>query len=134
MTYLALNTVFFLPIVAALLLACIHRRRALPSRRALAIALVLLIMDTAVFDNVLIAAGIVDYNPDLILGLRLWLAPIEDFAYSVGACLLLPALWALIPSRRDRNDHPTAAPPPLETGRRAPSNLTTSRTLRRRSS
>ena len=51
---------------------------------------------TAVFDNVIIGSGLVDYHPELHLGLRLGLAPIEDFAYTVAALALLPALWAAI--------------------------------------
>lgn len=99
MTYLVLNTIFFVPILAIAAWAYRTRRQLLPSRRAIVITLVVLLLATAVFDNMLIAAGIVDYNPDLILGVRLGLAPIEDFAYTVGACILLPSLWALIPGR-----------------------------------
>ncbi|WP_026552758.1 lycopene cyclase domain-containing protein [Arthrobacter sp. H20] len=99
MTYLVLNIIFFVPILAMAAWAYRKQRRLLPSRRAVGITLIVLMIATAVFDNVLIAIGIVDYNPDLILGVRLALAPIEDFAYTVGACILLPALWALIPSR-----------------------------------
>ncbi len=109
MTYLVLNIIFFVPILAIAAWAYRTRRRQLPSRRAVGITLIVLLAATAVFDNVLIGIGIVDYNPDLILGVRLALAPIEDFAYTVGACILLPALWALIPGRTDRYE---AEPPP----------------------
>lgn len=104
MTYLVLNIIFFVPILAIAAWAYRTRRRQLPSRRALGITLIVLLVATAVFDNVLIAIGIVDYNPDLILGTRLALAPIEDFAYTVGACILLPALWALIPGRDSQHE------------------------------
>ncbi|GAA1126166.1 lycopene cyclase domain-containing protein [Arthrobacter flavus] len=110
MTYLVLNIIFFVPILAIAAWAYRTRRRQLPSRRAVGITLLVLLIATAVFDNVLIAIGIVDYNPDLILGVRLALAPIEDFAYTVGACILLPALWALIPGRTASqlaDDNPT---------------------------
>ncbi|MBP2215272.1 lycopene cyclase domain-containing protein [Arthrobacter sp. CAN_C5] len=109
MTYLVLNIIFFVPILAIAAWAYRTRRRQLPSRRAVGITLIVLLAATAVFDNVLIGIGIVDYNPDLILGVRLALAPVEDFAYTVGACILLPALWALIPGRTDRH---AAEPPP----------------------
>ncbi|MBG6181751.1 lycopene cyclase domain-containing protein [Arthrobacter sp. CAN_A1] len=99
MTYLVLNLIFFVPILAIAVWAYRTRRSQLPSRRAVVITLIVLLVATAVFDNVLIAIGIVDYNPDLILGIRLALAPIEDFAYTVGACILLPALWALLPGK-----------------------------------
>ncbi|NOJ58943.1 lycopene cyclase domain-containing protein [Arthrobacter sp. 260] len=109
MTYLVLNIIFFVPILAIAAWAYRTRRRQLPTRRAVGITLLVLLVATAVFDNVLIAIGIVDYNPDLILGVRLGSAPIEDFAYTVGACILLPALWALIPGRAARQ---TAGPTP----------------------
>lgn len=118
MTYLVLNIIFFVPILAIAAWAYRTRRRQLPSRRAVGITLLVLLVATAVFDNVLIAIGIVDYNPDLILGVRLALAPIEDFAYTVGACILLPALWALIPGRTAR---PAVEPlPPTATSTTTP--------------
>ncbi len=96
MTYLLLNAVFLL--VAAVVAAFAFRlrpgyRRLLPS---LGIALVGVLVLTAVFDNIMIGIGLVDYDPDRINGLRLGVAPIEDFAYPVAAALLLPALWALL--------------------------------------
>ena len=51
---------------------------------------------TAVCDNVMIAAGLFTYEPGLISGLTVGLAPIEDFAYPIAAALLLPALWSLL--------------------------------------
>ena len=114
MTYLVLNVIFFVPILAIAVWAYRTRRRQLPSRRAVGITVIVLLVATAVFDNVLIAIGIVDYNPDLILGVRLALAPVEDFAYTVGACILLPALWALIPGRsasKAAERSPSAATP-----------------------
>lgn len=114
MTYLVLNIIFFAPILAIAAWAYRTRRRQLPTRRAAGITLLVLLAATAVFDNVLIAIGIVDYNPDLILGVRLALAPIEDFAYTIGACILLPALWALIPGQTSQHaadpTPPTATP------------------------
>ncbi len=96
MTYLLLNTVFL--VVAAGIAAVALRlrpgfRRTVPS---VAVALVAVLVLTAVFDNVMIGAGLVDYDPNRINGLRIGLAPIEDFAYPVAAALLLPALWALL--------------------------------------
>jgi lycopene cyclase domain-containing protein len=55
---------------------------------------------TAVFDNVLVATGIVAYDPELISGVFAGVAPIEDFAYAIAAVLLLPSLWSLLTPRR----------------------------------
>ena len=63
---------------------------------AAAAALVLL---TAVFDNVMIAVGLFEYADSVISGLRLGLAPIEDFAYPVAAAFLVPAVRTLLAPR-----------------------------------
>lgn len=69
---------------------------------AAAIALAVLWVLTAVFDNVMIASGLFDYGHDLLSGLYIGLAPIEDFAYPLGSALLLPAVWLLLTGRRRR--------------------------------
>ncbi len=48
---------------------------------------------TAVFDNLIILAGIVGYDETKILGINVGVVPIEDFAYTVVAVLLVPAIW-----------------------------------------
>jgi lycopene cyclase domain-containing protein len=65
-----------------------------PRRRRSQLAAVLaLIALTLVFDNVIIAAGIVAYDPARNLGLKIGLAPIEDFAYAIWAAITIPWLW-----------------------------------------
>ena len=54
---------------------------------------VLLVM-TAVFDNMIIGFGVVDYDPELISGVRIGLAPLEDFAYTIVAVVVVPLVWA----------------------------------------
>lgn len=107
-TYLALSAGILASAAAVALVAARVRGRTerparlLPSVAAAAAALVLL---TAVFDNVMIAVGLFEYADSVISGLRLGLAPIEDFAYPVAAVILLPSLWILFaPLRRDRSD------------------------------
>ena len=98
MTYLLLNTVF-LAVVAVLLVMALRRGR-LRVPALLGTLAVLLVM-TAVFDNIMIGVGLlVAYDDDLISGIRIGVAPIEDFAYAIAAALALPALWVLLPSRR----------------------------------
>lgn len=108
MTYATLNIIFCLPIAVIALTAWTKRRDDLPSPGAYLVTALIVIVDTAIFDNVLIALRIVDYNPDLILGAKIWLAPVEDFAYAIGACFLLPALWALVPSGSSTTVRPMA--------------------------
>lgn len=58
-------------------------------------AAVLLIL-TAIFDNLMIAAGLFTYPDHLISGIRVGLAPIEDFAYPLCAAFLVPAVFTLL--------------------------------------
>jgi lycopene cyclase domain-containing protein len=67
-----------------------------PSWGAVVLAGAVLLVLTAVFDSIMIAAELFSYAPDLISGLRVGLAPVEDFAYPLAAVLALPALWALL--------------------------------------
>lgn len=102
MTYTLLNIVF-LAVVALVAIAAVVARRA-PRWRAVGLAAVLLLTLTAVFDNVIIGTGIVAYDDSLISGVLIGLAPIEDFAYTVAALVLLPSVWELLrrtPSRQD---------------------------------
>jgi lycopene cyclase domain-containing protein len=56
---------------------------------------VLLVM-TAVFDNVMIGIGLVGYDAARISGVFVGIAPLEDFAYAVAALVLLPSVWVLL--------------------------------------
>ena len=55
---------------------------------------------TVVFDTAMIAADLYVFDPDKILGVHVWGAPIEDFAYAVAAIILLPSLWTLMGGKR----------------------------------
>lgn len=58
-----------------------------------------MLLMTLVFDNLIIASGIVDYDFDKTAGIRLFLAPIEDFAYTLVALVLVPSLFNLFRSK-----------------------------------
>jgi lycopene cyclase domain-containing protein len=64
------------------------------------IAGVTVLVLTAVFDNVLIAAGMFSYARAHISGLHIGAAPVEDFAYPIAGLILLPSLWSLLRGRR----------------------------------
>lgn len=87
-TYLTLNLVF---LVLATALNAKDISALFSKPRILAV--VILCMLTLIFDNLIIASGIVAYNEDQLLGIRLGLAPIEDFFYPVVAVILLPFIW-----------------------------------------
>ncbi|WP_159449691.1 lycopene cyclase domain-containing protein [Demequina sp. NBRC 110057] len=95
MTYVLLSVV----VLAVLAVACLPVLRRLPHRPLALTALVLLTL-TVVFDNVIVGLDIVAYDQDLISGLRMPIAPVEDLAYAVGAVLLVPTLWELLGPRR----------------------------------
>jgi lycopene cyclase domain-containing protein len=100
MTYWALNSIF-LGVVALVAIAALVSRRA-PRWIAVLIALGILLVFTAIFDNVLIGLGFVGYDRALISGIFVGRAPLEDFAYTLAAVVLLPSLWTLLGRKRDR--------------------------------
>jgi lycopene cyclase domain-containing protein len=55
-----------------------------------------MLLITLVFDNVIIALGIVGYDETKISGLLLGLAPIEDFAYTVVSVLAVAIIWTRV--------------------------------------
>lgn len=73
-------------------------RKWLPGKPLLAAAVVMLTL-TLIFDNVIIGTGIVDYDPEKISGIRLGFAPIEDFAYTIVALIMVPSLFNFLRSR-----------------------------------
>jgi lycopene cyclase domain-containing protein len=102
-TYLTVNTVF---LGLAVVVAAVALWRRPGTGRLVApagLALVGVLVLTAVFDNIMIGVGLVAYDSALISGLFVGLAPIEDFAYPVAAALLLPAVWSLLGGETGRS-------------------------------
>jgi lycopene cyclase domain-containing protein len=99
MTYWALDAIF-LGVVAVVAIAAIATRRG-PRWLAVLLAAGILLVVTAIFDNVMIGIGLVGYNRALISGVFIGRAPVEDFAYTVAAAVLLPSLWTLLARRPD---------------------------------
>ncbi len=50
--------------------------------------LAIMMLLTAVFDQLLTGLPIVEYSPEKISGLKLFFAPIEDFAYTIAVVIL----------------------------------------------
>ncbi len=100
MTYWTLNAIF-LAVVAVVALVALRRVR----WAAVGITLAILLVMTAVFDNIMISVGLVAYNESLISGAFIGVAPLEDFAYTIAAVVGLPSLWVLLgPSRASGGD------------------------------
>ena len=94
MTYAGLNLIF-LAAAAIAALSTLRGHQWLTVAKVLAPMLAL----TAIFDNVIIATGIVAYDPSIISGIKIGVAPIEDFGYTVAAALLLPTIWFFLEKR-----------------------------------
>jgi lycopene cyclase domain-containing protein len=59
---------------------------------------------SVVFDNLIVGLGIVAYHSEKTLGLRLPVAPIEDFAYTIVAVALVPVLWNALGKKRGTDE------------------------------
>lgn len=95
MTYILISAPFLF--AAAVAVGLSLRRRGAPGRlRASAYAAAALVVLTAIFDNVMIAVDLYSYPAHLVSGIRIGLAPLEDFAYPIAVAFGLPAVGALI--------------------------------------
>jgi lycopene cyclase domain-containing protein len=101
MSYLLLAMVFLVPPLA---LTAILVRVARPSGEwwlaTLAVLAVLLVL-TALFDSVMVAADLFRYDEEALSGARVLLTPVEDLAWPLASALALPALWGLLGRRHD---------------------------------
>ena len=93
MTYWALNAIFLGAVAAVAVVAVLSKRG--PRWASVGLVLGVVLLMTAVFDNVMIGVGLVGYSPEKISGLFIGIAPLEDFAYAIAAVVLLPSLWTL---------------------------------------
>ena len=66
----------------------------------------LLVLLTVVFDTLMIAADLYVFDPDRILGVYVWGAPVEDFGYALAASAVMPALWTWLGRRGRRAGGP----------------------------
>lgn len=97
MTYWSLNAIFLSFAALVAVIAIVARRS--PSWRGFGLAAIVVLILTAVFDNVLVGTGIVGYDPALISDAKIGVAPLEDFAYALAGLVLLPSLWSLLSPR-----------------------------------
>lgn len=102
MSYAQLNLVFLA--VAGVVAVVLARRAGVGPRwwQAVALVVVVLAVLTVVFDSLMIMADLFRYDDDLMIGLDLWLTPVEDLAWPIAAGLLLPALWTWLGRKDER--------------------------------
>jgi lycopene cyclase domain-containing protein len=99
LTYLAVVLFVLVPVF----ILCGRASRKLSRSSILFLTGAVLVL-TLVFDNLLVGLKIVDYDPAKISGLRVPLAPIEDFGYVAVAVILLPVLWQYFGKRQGSDD------------------------------
>ncbi|MCT9871410.1 prenyltransferase [Paenarthrobacter aurescens] len=103
MTYLWLALAF---IAAAVIAGVIFARRGGNAGehgkhwKAVGLAFAALAVLTAVFDSVMIGMELFHYDASHILGLKIGLAPVEDFAYPLAGVVALPGLWIWLTRKR----------------------------------
>ena len=104
--YLASGLVF-LAVAATAAVVVVVRMRG-PRRGyvlATAVTALVLVVLTAVFDSVMIAADLFRYDAAALVGLTIGRTPVEDLLWPLAAALLMPALWTLLgPPEVDRGD------------------------------
>jgi lycopene cyclase domain-containing protein len=102
MSYASVALLFLgLAVLVAIAAAVVAR----PSRRwwtGIALVAVALLVLTAIFDSLMIAADLFRFDESQLLGVHVILAPLEDFAWPLASALALPALWHLLGTRDTR--------------------------------
>lgn len=94
MTYLLIS----LPFLVLALVLWVARRKSAPRQLAVtAIVGVVMLVLTAIFDNLMIWGELVGYGDAQRLGLQIGLVPVEDFFYPIFVALIVPAFC---PGRR----------------------------------
>lgn len=105
MTYLTLSLLFLAISLIVAVVALARRgsgsgadshRGALLARwlSPVAIAGIVVMVLTAVFDNIMINSGLIAYGANVSI-LFIGVAPVEDFTYPLAGLILLPSLWSL---------------------------------------
>jgi lycopene cyclase domain-containing protein len=88
MTYPELTLI----VLAIFAIYTLFMRRFVQLKPLLGAALIMMTL-TLIFDNVIIGTGIVAYDQSKLSGIMLGYAPIEDFAYTLVALVLIPSLF-----------------------------------------
>jgi lycopene cyclase domain-containing protein len=94
----------FVVVTVLVTLATVRRPRFRERMASSGLTALVLVGLTLVFDNLMIAVDLFSYPQEHLSGLKLGLAPIEDFAYPLCAAFLLPAVYTLLsapPSPKD---------------------------------
>lgn len=100
MNYATLTLVFLTVVITFLAVTTIAVKGRMPWP-AMGVTLLVTLVLTAIFDNVIIGVGLVAYDESLISGVKIGIAPIEDFAYTVSVVVIV-ACFSALAQRGDR--------------------------------
>lgn len=102
MSYAGLAAIFVLS--SGAVAAAVSVRRGLGARWwvATSATIAVLVVLTTIFDSLMILSDLFRFDDSLLIGLRLWHAPVEDLAWPVAAGLLLPSLAELTAEKGNR--------------------------------
>ena len=98
-TYLTMSIPYMLWSVGLTALAKWKFRLRLQS---LVVPVAALLVSTALFDNLIVGSGLVAYDESRIIGVRIGVAPIEDFLYAIVAVLVTASVWQILRRRDSR--------------------------------
>lgn len=101
MSYVALTLAFLTVVIAFLIVTIVLVRGRMPWS-TMGITLLVTLALTAVFDNVIIGVGLVAYDESLISGVKIGIAPIEDFAYTVSVVVIV-SCFSVLAKRSDQS-------------------------------
>lgn len=101
MSYVALTLAFLTVVIAFLIVTIVLVRGRMPWS-TMGITLLVSLALTAVFDNVIIGVGLVAYDESLISGVKIGIAPIEDFAYTVSVVVIV-SCFSVLAKRSDQS-------------------------------
>lgn len=99
MTYILLNVIFLLAL-SAVVFVLFNKSLNTVSRKNLVYSLLTVLLLTAFFDSLIVRTGIVAYETEKILGIYIWKAPVEDFAYAIASVLMTSLLWEYYDKKR----------------------------------
>ena len=105
MTY-TLIVIPFVVITVIVTLATLRRPAFARRMAASSVAAVVLLVLTAIFDNLMIQAGLVVYPEEHLSGLRIGVAPLEDFSYPLCAAFLVPSVFTLLTRSTPQETNP----------------------------
>jgi len=100
MTYASLTLVFLTAVITFVAVTTIVVKGRMPWS-AMGVTLLVTLALTALFDNVIIGVGLVAYDESLISGVKIGIAPVEDFAYTVSVVVIV-SCFSVLTKRSNR--------------------------------